>query len=448
MICGESGFCHGASVHNPVTNFSKIYLILFIFSPYLAIIIKTNTGAVRPAEEETTMNDNYDFNPNEGRGDPNQCFDLVMYKPKRRKRKTPLLKIVAVMLACMLLGTAGGALGTHLYLHLSPAAETLLPSLERGVPSAIITNLTSSHTDKLSLQEIYANSNPSVVAVAIEISGRNTFGQTVNLPSAGSGFVISSDGYIVTNNHVVEGASTIKIQMSDGKSYDAEVVGTDSYTDLAVLKIDAKGLRYLTFGNSDSLLVGNQVSAIGNPLGQFANTFTVGYISALHREINIDGIPRTMLQTDAALNRGNSGGPLFNEYGFVIGVVTAKSGGSDVEGLGFAIPSNIAGDIVQQLIDNGYVKGRPFLGISAQSRMPNFALPVLEVTSVEPGSGADKAGIEAGDYIIEVDGTRVATREALLGALYRSNVGDTIKVKIQRGNQVINLDVTLGEKQY
>jgi serine protease Do len=380
----------------------------------------------------------------------NQITDLVVYKPKRRKKKRALQRVTALLLACLLLSTAGGALGTHLYLSLS--SDTPLPPFVKGDVAAAtggsdasnIETLSSVQT-KLSLQEVYANSNPAIAAIAIEISGRNAFGQSVNLPAAGSGFVVSGDGYIVTNNHVIEGASTIKVQMSNGKSYDAEVVGTDSYTDLAVLKIDASGLKYLVFGDSDKLLVGDQVSAIGNPLGQFANTFTVGYISALHREINIDGIPRTMLQTDAALNRGNSGGPLFNEYGQVCGVVTAKSGGTGVEGLGFAIPSNIAQDIVRQIIDNGYVKGRPYLGINAQVRMHNFGQAMMEITGVEPGSGADNAGIETGDVLIELDGTKIATRENLLGALFRFKAGDTVTVKIQRGNQVLDLDVVLGE---
>lgn len=405
-------------------------------------------------------NDNYNLDP--------QTTALTVYRPKRKRKKSPALKITALILVCMLLSTAGGALGTHFYLQLSPGGHAIpvgfaaTPSgggLEATADSGVlmagvspappvpsgIEHLTASQANKLTLQEIYASSNPAVVAIAIEITGRNAFGQTVNLPSSGSGFIISSDGYVVTNNHVIEDASAIKVQLSDGSSYDAEVIGNDTYTDLAVLKIDAKGLKYLTFGDSDTLLVGDQVAVIGNPLGQLANTFTVGYISALHREINIDGIPRTMIQTDAAVNRGNSGGPLFNEYGFVIGVVTAKSGGSGVEGLGFAIPSNIACDIVQQLVENGHIKGRPYLGISAQTRMHNFSTPVLEVMSVEPGSGADNAGILEGDYILEIDGTRVATRENLLGALYKFNAGDTVKVKIQRGQQVMNIDVTFGE---
>ena len=371
----------------------------------------------------------YSFNPQDA-------------KQERRASRTGV-KIAALMLACLMLGAAGGFLGAYLS-PAPPSAETPAALVQLAPEPSLAEQLTASASGKLTLQEIAANCNPAVVAIAIEVTGRNAFGQVVNLPSAGSGFLISADGYIVTNNHVIEGASAIKVQMSDGKSYDAEVVGSDTYTDLAVLKINVSGLKHLTFGDSDGIRVGDQTAAIGNPLGQLANTFTVGYISALHREINIDGIPRTMLQTDAALNSGNSGGPLLNDHGYVIGVVAAKSSGSGVEGLGFAIPSNLAAGIVNQIIEHGSVTGRPYMGISAQTRVNNLGQRSLQVSGVEAGGGAEKAGIREGDYILEVDGTAVSSREGLLGVLYRLKAGDTVKVKLQRGQQTLTLDVTLG----
>lgn len=379
----------------------------------------------------------YGFEPQ-----PEESLTVIPTRQKRKKSKFGL-KIAALMLACTLLGTTGGTLGAFYLMGANQNNAVEVLSLQ--APSTVEQLAVTSSSQKLSLQDVFTNSNPAVVAIATETTGHNAFGQTVNLPAAGSGFVISADGYVVTNNHVIEGADTIKVQMSDGKSYDAKVIGADSYTDLAVLKITASGLKYLSFGDSQSLRVGDQVSAIGNPLGELANTFTVGYISALNREINIDGIPRTMLQTDTAVNSGNSGGPLINEYGYVIGVVSAKSSGSNVEGLGFAIPSSVASEIVKELIDNGYVKGRPYMGISAQTRVYNFNDTVLQVATVEAGSGADKAGIKQGDYILEINGTKIADRESLLGALYKLKAGDTIKIKIQREQQTMTVDLVLGE---
>lgn len=362
------------------------------------------------------------------------------------RKKHMGIKIAALLLSCMLIGTSGGVLGAYLLMSSSPAAsdtaETANTQILEQSPS-LIENLTMIANNKLTLQEIYAKCNPAVVAISTEIIGRNAFGQVVNLPSSGSGFIISSDGYIVTNNHVIDGVSAIKAHLSDGRSFDAKVIGSDSYTDLAVLKIEASGLTHLTFGDSDKVLVGDLAAAIGNPLGQLANTFTVGYISSLDREINADGIPRTMMQTDAAVNRGNSGGPLLSEYGYVIGVVSAKSSGSGVEGLGFAIPSNLAENVVNQLIENGYVKGRPIMGISVSMARYGFGQTALQIAEVTPGGGADKAGIREGDYIIDIDGKQISTRDELLGVLYSRKAGDTVKVTVQRDQETKTFNVTL-----
>ena len=221
---------------------------------------------------------------------------------------------------------------------------------------------------------------------------------------AGSGVIISEDGYLITNNHVINGASTIQVRTSDGTTYDAVLVGTDSKTDVAVLKINASGLRPVTFGDSDNLNVGETAVAIGNPLGELGGTVTNGIISAKDRSITLDNQQMTLLQTNAAINPGNSGGGLFNSRGELIGMVVAKSSGSDVEGLGFAIPSNLVSKIAQELIANGYVTGRPALGVTvlsienAQTAM-QYGVSSLGVyiTDVESGSAADKAGLQAGD---------------------------------------------------
>ena len=389
-------------------------------------------------------------------------YSLQLTDTKKCRRKSLRLQIMSLAVVCVLLGAAGGALGSAFIFGIygSPADtapnETVSLSAIPDEPTAPVSDsgleqspkidlvLTPNKTP-LTLREIFAKGDPATVAISTETTGQNAFGQRVNLPAAGSGFIISSDGYIVTNHHVIANASTIKVRTSGGETYEAELIGADSYTDLAVLKIDAKGLDYLTFGDINDVYVGDMVAAIGNPLGELANTFTVGYVSALHREINIDGIPRTMLQTDAAVNSGNSGGPLLNEYGSVIGVVAAKSAGSGIEGLGFAIPSNTASDIIGQLIEYGYVKDRPYIGVELQSSVYGYNMRALYVQYVADGSPADKAGLKQGDYILEVNGENVSSRESFRGKLYRMKVGDNMTLKIQRDREVMTVDITLGE---
>lgn len=297
---------------------------------------------------------------------------------------------------------------------------------------------------ELSLTELFAGANPAAVAISTETTGRNVFGQTVTTPAAGSGFIISEDGYIVTNNHVIEDADSITVIMYDGTQYTATLVGSDSLTDIAVLKVSAKNLSYLTFGDSDNVQVGEQVAAIGNPLGEFANSFTVGYISAVSRNINIDGVEREMLQTDTAVNSGNSGGPLLNTKGRVIGVVSAKSSGSDVEGLGFAIPSNTVAEVAAQLIEKGYVSGRAAIGASLSTRS-NYRQSCIYVESVESGRSADKAGLKAGDYILSADGQTLYSVTELRAILAVKSPGEKLTLEIQRGNSVQTLTLTLDE---
>jgi len=298
--------------------------------------------------------------------------------------------------------------------------------------------------ETLTLTELFAGANPAVVAISTEMTGRNAFGRVVTQPAAGSGFIISSDGYIVTNNHVIENATSISVLLHDGTNHPATLVGRDPETDLAVLKIEADNLSYLTWGNSDALQVGEQVAAIGNPLGEFANSMTVGYISALDREINIDGVPRNMLQTDAAVNSGNSGGPLLNLKGQVIGIVTAKSSGMDVEGLGFALPSSKVTGIVEQLIRDGYVTGRAVLGVMVGTNQDDDRANVY-VVSVNDGSAADKAGILAEDIILSANGKAVSTVEELKEIIGELSPGDKLVLKIQRGDEELSLTAVLDE---
>ena len=299
--------------------------------------------------------------------------------------------------------------------------------------------------ETLKLTDLFIGANPAVVAISTETTNLNAFGRMVTLPAAGSGFIISEDGYIVTNNHVIENASSISVLLYDGTRHPAVLVGRDPASDLAVLKIEAKKLAYLTWGNSDELLVGEQVAAIGNPLGEFANSMTVGYISALDREINIDGTPRIMLQTDAAVNSGNSGGPLLNLKGQVIGIVSAKSGGVNVEGLGFAIPSSKAGSIVTGLINDGYIKGKAVMGVQVVTIQNEDGQTGVYIDSVNSGSAAEKAGVKEGDTILSANGKAVSTVNQLKSIIEDLSPGDKLVLKLKRESEELSLTVILDE---
>ncbi|MDR2671171.1 MAG: trypsin-like peptidase domain-containing protein [Oscillospiraceae bacterium] len=385
-------------------------------------------------------------------------------KHGKAKPKTSLFPIVALCLIFTLIGGAvGGTLGVTLLPRLQPiealvddagtapaaAADNAVDTGESSGDSALLPVATSGAS--LTTRQIYEKCNPSVVAIATETTVRNVFGQAVTQPAAGSGFIVSADGRIVTNNHVIENASSVSVTLSSGKSYKATVVGRDSETDLAVLKIDATGLTPLVWGDSKALKVGDPAIAIGNPLGELANTMTSGIISALDRAINIDGTPRNMLQTDAAISPGNSGGPLINEYGQVVGIITAKSTGSGVEGLGFAIPAADARPILDDLFKNGRVTGRPQLGVSVQqldgSKAQSYRVnPGLYIMSVEAGSCADKAGLRAGDQILEFGGVAVSTPDELKAQKNKYKAGAAVKVKISRSGETLTLNVVLDEQ--
>jgi serine protease Do len=293
---------------------------------------------------------------------------------------------------------------------------------------------------QLTLPELFDGANPAVVAISTEVTGRNAFGRVVTFPSSGSGFFVSSDGYIVTNDHVIENANSITVLLYDGRVIPATVVGRDSDSDIAVIRIEGTNYPFLSFGNSNNMRVGEQVAAIGNPLGELANSMTVGHISALNRDINIDGTSHNKIQTDAAVNRGNSGGPLLNLYGEVIGVVSAKSTGMDVEGLGFAIPSSHAEGIVRQLVDYGFIRGRAILGVTIQ-----YGNGMVQVASVGASSAAERAGIKTGDIILSANGTPLSTFADLRILLDDASPGDTMEMRVRRDNEEITLTAVLDE---
>ena len=290
----------------------------------------------------------------------------------------------------------------------------------------------------------------SVVEIQTETMSTNKlFAQAVE-SGAGSGVILSEDGYIVTNNHVIEGANTITVKTRDGKSYNAKLIGTDSSTDLAVIKIDATGLKPAVLGNSSELQVGDTAIAIGNPLGELGGTVTTGIVSALDREVTIDNQTMHLLQTNAAINPGNSGGGLFNDQGELIGIVNAKSSGSNIEGLGFAIPIDRAKDVITSLIDNGYVKGRASLGVTlttgtTNNPLSNESSTQVYIIEVQEGSAAAKAGLQAGDQILKVDDTDVEEIADVKTAVNSHKAGETMNITILRDNSTQTIQVTLGE---
>ena len=298
----------------------------------------------------------------------------------------------------------------------------------------------------LPLQEIYQRNIPSVVSISCSGSRGN---------SSGTGVVLSRNGYIVTNNHVIEGASVIRVQLTDDRTFTAELVGGDSVSDLAVLRVEAEDLTPAVFGESDILRVGDAVVAIGDPLGvEFRGTMTDGIISAINRDVTSNGRTLNLIQTNAALNSGNSGGPLINCYGQVIGINTMKIGAftdtAGVEGLGFAIPSATVKEIVSQLIDQGYVSGRPLLGIQGEPlsafyqhfyRMPAG----MYITQVLANSPAQLAGVAPGDILIQADGVEITDMSDLNTILYGHQAGDEITLTIFRNGLQTSVQLTLAQ---
>ncbi|MCI9312455.1 MAG: trypsin-like serine protease [Erysipelotrichaceae bacterium] len=306
----------------------------------------------------------------------------------------------------------------------------------------------------MSVKDVVANTEQSVVEITTETAAKDSYFQQMVTTGAGSGVIISKDGYIVTNHHVIDGANKITVRTKDGSTYDAKLIGKDSMSDLAVLKIDAEGLIPALFGSSDALSVGDEAIAIGNPLGELGGTVTRGIISALDREITIDGQTMTLLQTDTAINKGNSGGGLFNSAGELVGIVNAKSSGTSVEGLGFAIPIDTAKPIIESLIASGYVTGRPQLGVSMvtiSDELSAFQAGVSEmgvyVAKVNDHSAASQAGIQVKDRIVSIDGNEITSSADAAAIIAEKQVGDTITIIVMRDRKSITLNAVLQEAQ-
>ena len=305
--------------------------------------------------------------------------------------------------------------------------------------------------------QLYASSVDSVVAISTTVESYY-YGQTMEGTASGSGFILSEDGYVVTNYHVVEEATKILVTTYDGTEYEAQLVGSDSSNDIAVLKVEAENLAPVELGSSTALSIGDMVVAIGNPLGTLSATQTVGYVSGIDREITTDNTIINMIQTDCAINPGNSGGPLFNMDGQVIGITTAKysgttDSGASIEGIGFAIPIDDISGMISDLVDYGYVTGA-YLGVKVMNNDAEaaamYGLPTAGayVVSVDEGGAAERAGIRAKDLIIEFGGQKISTITDLTRALRGYKAGDTTTVTLIRGGQELTLGVTLDEKPH
>ena len=301
---------------------------------------------------------------------------------------------------------------------------------------------------------VYENNAKSVVAVSSTIRS-TVYGQTREGTSSGSGFIISDDGYVVTNRHVVEGATDVTVTLSTGDEYTAKVIGSDSLNDVALLKVEATGLPAVKLGSSDKLAIGDMVCAIGNPLGSLTATLTVGYVSGKDRQVTTDNSTINMIQTDAAINSGNSGGPLFNMYGEVVGITSAKysgttSSGASIEGISFAIPIDDVMSIIDDLQEYGYVTGA-YLGVTVTdtdaAAAKLYGMPTgAYVNSVEDGGAADRAGVQPKDIIIGLGDTDISNRTELTRVLRRFKAGDATTITVIRSGERMTMDITLDEK--
>ncbi len=355
-------------------------------------------------------------------------------------------QVIVIAVLCAVISIILGMIGGYV------SSTYLGGSIVYKVPSGSDNNISEDVGSGKTVAQVADEVSNSVVEISTESVRTGSYFNQYVTEGAGSGVIISADGYIVTNNHVVSGASKVTVRTKSGDSFTASVKGTDSTSDVALLKVEASGLTPVVIGDSSTLKVGDTSVVIGNPLGQLGGTVTTGIISALDREIEISGSKMNLLQTDAAINPGNSGGGMFNSNGELVGIVVAKSSGESIEGLGFAIPVNDITNVIQDISQFGYVKGRPQLGVSlidvnnAQTAWQyGVSKYGVYVYSVNEGSGAQQAGLKSGDLIQAVNDEAVSTSSDVKAIIQQHNVGETIVLTIVRDNKQQQISVTLGE---
>lgn len=416
---------------------------------------------------QQTSRSPYADSPYQTYQNPYQSQPYTTYVPPKKPKKAKKAKsgagrkAVAAVLAVTLVGGSCGITAAAMNHYWENRVDNLTTSfnqkldvLQSQIKSSgnSVSGSPVASTDGLTPSQVYAQNVNSVVAITNTTVSTNNFGQSGTAVSSGSGFIYTADGYIVTNYHVVKDAQTLTVTTYDGTAYDATFVGGDENNDIAVIKVDATDLPAATVGSSSDLIVGDQVVAIGNPLGELTSTQTVGYVSGMNRDVSTDGSVINMIQTDAAINPGNSGGPLFNSYGEVIGIVSAKYSSysnTTVEGIGFAIPINDVLSLVEDIMTNGYVTNKAYMGITPgtmnEQMARQYRYDVTEgvfVYSVEDGSAADKAGLQMGDVITKMDDTDITSYEDLVAAKKSYSAGDTVTLTVYRGGKTIELQLT------
>ena len=372
-------------------------------------------------------------------------------EPKKRRSMKPWLVVILLTVCCGATAFAVTKVWQGRVDRMELAMEEKFAALQQMISQSQSQNPGTLLPEQVTEApgQVYANNVDAVVAVNAAYQTSGGYGQ-----SAGSGFIISADGYVVTNYHVIEGSEQVSVTLHNGEVLSAQVVGHESTNDVAVLKVEGTDLPFVKLGSSDKLAVGDMVVAIGNPLGELTSTLTVGYISAKDRIVDTDGTVINMLQTDAAINSGNSGGPLFNMNGEVVGITTAKysgnsSSGATIEGLGFAIPMDDITGIIEDLKEFGYVTGA-YLGVMVRdvdANAQSYGLPAgAYVVEVTPGTAAQKAGIRAGDIIVNLGGYDVDSLTTLTRVLRRFEAGQTASVTVYRGGQQEYLTITFDQK--
>lgn len=414
------------------------------------------------------------YNPNAGYVPPVPPEQPPVRKPKAKKRggrkgwRAALCVMLALAVVAGSCGLTAALVNQHwrtqtqqMQTNFNTRLDTMQQQIDAAAQAAADAAAGQSvsgspvSTTGLTPSQVYAQNVDSVVLITCQIV-TSYRGQTATGTSAGSGFILTENGYVLTNNHVVDGASTVKITTYDGKEYAARVVGTDSVNDVAVLKVDTEDtLSPVTLGSSNDLIVGDQVVAIGNPLGELTSTMTVGYVSAKDRDVTTEGNTINMIQTDAAINSGNSGGPLFNMRGEVVGITTAKysgssSSGASIESIGFAIPIDDVIGMVDDFINYGYLTGA-YLGVMVTD-LDSSVMTYLgmeggaRIEEVTPGYCAEAAGLQAKDIIVDVGGYSVTNVSTLSRALRNFKAGDTTTITVYRSGQKMVFNITLDER--
>lgn len=380
-------------------------------------------------------------------------------KDKKKKKGKMSAGVVAVIMAvCIMLSGFAGFGGSYLFSQLNGSSNDSSIQINRASVDNSVVKTSAETTDKTT-NEIVGEVADSVVEITVEVVQSDMFYGEYTAEGAGSGVIISEDGYVLTNNHVAGDASKITVTLRSGESYEAKLIGADADLDIALIKIDASGLCAAPVGDSSTVEAGDKSVIIGNPLGTLGGSVTEGIISAVDREIELDGRTMHLMQTDAAVNPGNSGGGMFNGQGELVGIVVAKSGGdstgSSIDNIGFVIPINNALDILDDLEQYGYVRGKAYTGMAySESSGDMYAQYFgyggtsnggVYIASINPGSNAEKAGFSVGDRVISVDGTQINSFSDLKKVITEHSVGDKVSFELERNGRTGTIELTLEE---